>query len=90
MVRPAVTVADPSPAIEAYVDALLVKWPDLGDEGGEESPWSDGPLINNATGPIVYFGMSWAYADAASTFSSELAAKHGLVCFDPQTESLRP
>lgn len=35
--------ADPSPAIRTYVEALLARWPDVTEDGGEDSPWADGP-----------------------------------------------
>ncbi len=78
---------EPTPAIARYVHALLERWPDLDED--DDSPWSDGPLINNARGPIVYFGMVFSMADEASAFAAETAAEHGLVCFDPQLGALR-
>ena len=80
----------PSPAIRAYVDALLDKWPDITSDEGEHSPWADGPLINNASGPSIYFAMVWSKADEAAEFAAQLAAEHGLVCYDPQAETLLP
>jgi hypothetical protein len=80
----------PTPAIAHYVEALLARWPDIGEPGGEDSPWGDGPMLNNAIGSIIYFSMVWSRADEASAFASDLAAQHGLVCFDPQWETLRP
>jgi len=80
-------LGEPSPRVRAYVEALLVRWPDI-DEA-EESPWADSPLMGNATGPLVYFSMVFSQADEASTFAAALAREHGLVCFDPQMEALR-
>lgn len=79
---------DPTPpcAIVKYVEALQERWPDDDDA----SPWASGPLINEAIGPIFYFPMVWSMAEEASAFAAKLAAKHGLVCFDPQLERLRP
>lgn len=82
--------AEPTSAIVAYVHALLERWPDISTEEGEDSPWADGPLLNNASGPIVYFAMVWSRAEDASAYAAELAAAHGLVCFDPQMETVRP
>jgi hypothetical protein len=70
--------------------ALLQHWPDLTTEEGVDSPWSDGPLINNATGPLFYFGMVRPKAEVASDYAARVAAEHGLVCFDPQTQRMRP
>ncbi len=81
------TAYDPTPAIAAYVAALLRRWPDRGDRL-DESPWADAPVINNANGPLFYVGMVYSKAEEAVTFAAELAAKHGLNCFDPQSERL--
>ena len=80
---------DPSPAIQGYVTALLQRWPDITEPNGEASPWVDGPLVDNASGPFIYFAMSWSQAEEASSFAARLAHEHGLVCFDPQTEIFR-
>ncbi len=81
----------PTPRIRAYVDALLARWPDLDEdaENEDDTPWSDGPLIGNAAGQVLSFGMVHSRAEEASVFAVELARKHGLVCFDPQLEALR-
>lgn len=80
---------DPTPAIRRYVEALLARYPDLDDDNEDDCPWSDSPLLANATGPIVYFGMVFSQAEAASAFAAQLAKAHGLVCFDPQSGKLR-
>jgi hypothetical protein len=79
-----------TPAIAAYVRALLDRWPDITEEAGEDSPWSAGPLMSEASGNILYFGMVFSMADEASDYAAELARRHGLVCFDPQLGRLRP
>ena len=78
-----------TPAIRAYVEALLAKYPDLDDDNEDECPWADAPLIANATGPLFYFAMVFSKAESASAFAADLAKKHGLVCFDPQSNELR-
>ena len=84
----------PTPRIRAYVEALLARWPDIevvGDElVNEDSPWSVSPLISDAIGWFVYFPIQWSRAHEASAFAAEVAKQHGLICYDPQTESLRP
>lgn len=80
----------PSPEIQAYVDALLSRWPDITDDSGDESPWADGPMIGNASGSAIYFSMVWSRCEEASAFAAETAEQHRLVCFDPQQEQLRP
>jgi hypothetical protein len=71
-------------AIRAYVEELLEKWPE-----GEDGPWSTTPLIDNASGPIVYFSMVYSRAEEVSEGAAELAAEHGLVCFDANRGTLR-
>ena len=81
---------EPSPRIRAYVDALLARWPDITEDSGEDSPWADGPLIGNAFGNAIYFAIVWSRADEAGEFAARVAEKHGLVCYDPQSERLIP
>jgi hypothetical protein len=50
----------PTPRIAAYVRALLDRYPDITTEAGEDSPWADGPLINDASGPFLYFTMVYS------------------------------
>ncbi len=78
----------PTPRIKAYVEALLARWPDIDQD--EDSPWSASPLMGAATGSFVYFPMVYSMADEASSFAAELAQQHGLVCYDPQLQRLRP
>ncbi|MFD8144058.1 hypothetical protein [Streptomyces sp. NPDC059708] len=82
----------PMPLIRQYVEALVARWPDLSPDDDEEdedaSPWSDGPLINNASGPLVYFGMVFSKYQEAASIAADLARTLGLICFDPQDERL--
>jgi hypothetical protein len=80
----------PTPRIEAYVRALLERWPDLTDEDDGRSPWSTGGLIDSASGPFVYFAMVYRQARDVSAGAARIAAECGLVCFDPQQRQLRP
>ncbi|WP_076473676.1 hypothetical protein [Micromonospora avicenniae] len=81
----------PTPRIRAYVEALLERWIDLTEDDDEEqSPWSTGPLINEASGPVIYFPMVYSRCQEVSAGAARIAAEHGLVCFDPQLGLLRP
>ena len=77
-------------SIAKYVALLLERWPDLTEDEDDISPWSTGPLIGEATGPLIYFPMRWSMAEEASAYAAEIAASLGLVCFDPQAQQLRP
>jgi hypothetical protein len=58
--------AEPSARIAMYVSALLDRYPDIGTEAGENSPWSTGSLMQDARGPLVYFPMVWSRSDEVS------------------------
>ena len=76
----------PTPAIAAFVLALLAHWPDI--DVDESSPWSASPLIGDASGSTFYTGVVWSRADEAGEFIASTARAHGLVCYDPQSERL--
>ncbi|MET8281522.1 hypothetical protein [Micromonospora sp. NPDC005174] len=80
----------PTPRIRAYVDALLDRWIDMTEDEEDVSPWSDGPMINNASGPIIYFGMRYSMCEGVSAEAARMAADRGLICFDVQWDRLRP
>lgn len=80
----------PHERIADYVAALLERWCDLTEDEEDTSPWSTGPLIGEASGPLVYFPMRWSMAEEASAYAATLADSMGLICFDPQQKRLRP
>ena len=80
-------VVTPAPRIVAYVEALVARYPDDVDSG---VVWASPPVVEEASGPIVYLLMSYGKAEEVSEYAAALARKHGLVCFDPQGECLRP
>ena len=80
----------PTPRIAAYVRALLDRYPDIDTDAGEDSPWADGPLMRDASGPLIYFPMVYSQCNQASAWAAQVAQEHGLVCYDPQIGKLRP
>jgi hypothetical protein len=81
----------PTPAIRGYVEALLERWIDMTDDDVDDlSPWSAGPLMNEAQGPVIYFAMRWSMCEQVSAEAAQMAADRGLICFDPQLERMRP
>ncbi|MFJ9423025.1 hypothetical protein [Streptomyces sp. NPDC101249] len=80
----------PSDHIAAYVAALLERWRDITEDNADTSPWSTGPLIDEASGPLIYFAMRWSMAAEASAHAAAVADSMGLVCFDVQQDRLRP
>jgi len=85
------TGEEPTPAIRRFVDALLARHGDLTELDAHEiddSPWADGPLLGNASGPFVYLGLVPSKADQTLPFIVEAARAEGLVAFDPQAGRL--
>ncbi|WAL66482.1 hypothetical protein ORV05_01265 [Amycolatopsis cynarae] len=80
----------PSDRIRAFALALLDRYPDISEQDGEDSPWSTAPLMSEAVGPLMYFPMVWSRCEEVSAWASQLATEHGLVCYDPQLDRLRP
>ena len=80
----------PTLRIAAYVRALLDRYPEDDDDAWEDGPWGDAPLIGDASGPFIYFPMVYSKAEEASAWAAQVAQEHGLVCYDPQAEKLRP
>jgi hypothetical protein len=78
-------LTEPSPRIEAYVEALAERYPD----DVPASPWASPPVMDEASGPIVYLLMSYSRAEEVAEYAATLARELGLVCYDPQGETLR-
>ncbi|MET8283567.1 hypothetical protein ABZU91_32440, partial [Micromonospora sp. NPDC005174] len=76
--------------LEYYVHTLLERWIDMTEDEEDASPWSDGPMIGNASGPIIYFAMRYSMCEEVSAEAAKMAAEQGLICFDPQWDRLRP
>ncbi|MFD5065302.1 hypothetical protein [Streptomyces sp. NPDC058394] len=80
-------VVPPAPRIAAYVEALVARYPDDIDR---IVVWASPPVMEEASGPIVYLLMRCGKAEEVSEYAASLAREHGLICFDPQGERLRP
>ncbi|MFB7124097.1 hypothetical protein [Kitasatospora sp. NPDC056273] len=80
----------PTERIAAFVAALLERWPDLAEDEDDTSPWSTGPLIGEASGPLIYFPVRWSMVEEACVHIAKVASSMGLTCFDPQSQCLWP
>ena len=74
----------PTPTIEALVDELEARWP----IDHPDAPWASFPLAGEAQGSALYVNLVLSVSDAVVAEVSRIAARHGVVCFDPQLESL--
>lgn len=78
----------PDPTVVAFMNDLLARYPDITEDGSEDSPWSIGPMKDDILGTFTYLPMRYdKFADAMG-FIVERANAHQLVCFDPQQERL--
>lgn len=80
-------VAPPSPALTPFLDDLLARFP---DDGSDDSPWSTDRLREAQSGDAAYLTMVLSVTDDDLRVVHVLAARHGLVAFDPQTGRLVP
>ncbi|MBF6341813.1 hypothetical protein IU450_38930 [Nocardia abscessus] len=78
----------PTPAIARYVSEVLRRWPDSDDNGGFGC-WAGGGA-GDANGHVFEMHILPGYEAETATRAADLAYEHGLVCFDPQQERLRP
>ncbi|MBL7489695.1 hypothetical protein I6A60_11285 [Frankia sp. AgB1.9] len=72
--------APPTERIIAYVEALSRRWPDE-----DTGPWSVTP---EPAGPFLYLCVVWSMAGEVAAYAAELARSMGLICYDPQSETL--
>ena len=83
---------EPTAKIKEFVETLTATFPDLdalGDDEVDDSPWSDSPLLGNASGPFIYVGMVFSdAAEQAWELARATAERLGLVAFDPQSGRL--
>jgi hypothetical protein len=85
----------PSEQIAGYVSCLTDHWPDFNADADADAdakqrcPWTHRPLIDNASGPLIYFSVRSSRTADVVPLAAHLAAEAGLVCFDPQTGEVR-
>jgi hypothetical protein len=85
-----VELAPPSAPLAAFLRELLERFPALDEREDPRSPWAVGPEPGDVNGDFAYLNMTYSGAEIAADEVAALARRHGLVCFDPQTEALEP
>ncbi len=84
-----VEFAPPTPEMQAFITELLRRFPPLDESSDEDTNvWATGPEPGDINGDFAYLTMTYPGAERAYDLVTETARKHGLVCFDPQNESL--
>ncbi|MEV6071842.1 hypothetical protein AB0L82_35335 [Nocardia sp. NPDC052001] len=71
------TPQPPTQRITDFVEALLRRWPDIGQEG---SPWARG-VTQYACGPALSVAVVWRRVDDVAPGIAQLAKEHGLQCY---------
>jgi hypothetical protein len=77
-----------SARLVAFVAELLTRYRDLTET--EDTVWADGPLVGNIIGEFINMGLIWSRYEEAVPFVIEIAHKHGLHCYDPQSGDFFP
>ena len=79
------------PSVAAFYQELTQRWPEIDtvpeDRVGDFDycPWS---CALSHSGMAVVMSCVWPKADEVAAFVRELASRHGLVLFDPQSNCL--
>jgi len=84
-----------APELVALHTTLTAKYPCLsslslsGDhEGMENSPWADGPMLNNFKHEMGMLAMTFSQLDEVMPFVVSSANKHGVAVADQQLEMI--
>ncbi len=72
----------PSAAIRELIKHLETRWPAF----DESSPWALAPL--EGEGRTLYVNLVFGRPDSDLSFMADSARRLGVVCFDPQLESV--
>jgi hypothetical protein len=78
----------PTDAVRGYVEEMLARWPDITEDDGEDSPWGDGPLIGNASGPLLVFSLVSSSLNESLPYCTEVARRRGIVLYDPEQDEV--
>lgn len=78
----------PSPVIDAFLTSVLSRYPDQDDEDAEYGPWATGTLREDAHGDFAHVTTVPGTPTDVLLWIAQTAAAHGLVCYDPQIESV--
>ncbi len=82
---------DPTPAIRRFVEELGELWThDPNDPEWVNSPWKCCPVLDEASGPVIFLHLTLEAGVIASMIIASVAEKHGLVAYDLMTGWLRP
>lgn len=78
----------PTPGIKRYVQAMQARWPGPTAKPDDPSPFASGSLIDNVSGPLIFFGIRQEVVIEVGSDAAYVARLLGLVCYDPQHKRL--
>ena len=70
-----------------FMDELERRWPSLGDDP-DGSPWSSWPLWQPVAGGGTALNIGWSFAASVPPVILEIAARTGVIIYDPQADQL--
>jgi hypothetical protein len=78
------------PDIDAFITAVLRRLPDMdvNSNGGDDCPWSIGPLRDLGQGNFIVLSMRYDRVEDGRSGCVEAAKDVGLICYDPQTDQV--
>lgn len=76
---------DAHPALATFYEELVSAFPDLTEENMEVSPWA---ASLHCTDECVIVSMSYPRQSEVSGFLLGLAKRHGILTYDPQSDSV--
>jgi hypothetical protein len=77
----------PGPQMARFVDELERRWPSL-DDDPDGSPWSSWPLWQPVAGGGTALNIGWSFAVSVPPVILEIAARTGVIIYDPQADQL--
>lgn len=78
-----------SARMRAVIDECSTRWPAYDHAGNEvEAPWASWPLAGDSEPPVIELNIQWDYAAGMLEALAEIAGRHGIVLFDPQSEKV--
>lgn len=78
----------PTAPLKAFLADLMAAFPPLDESSDENNVWATGPEPGDVNGDFAYLTMTYPGARRAQAHIAQLVRKHGVICFDPQTETL--
>ncbi|GIH05313.1 hypothetical protein Rhe02_33800 [Rhizocola hellebori] len=75
--------------MRAMIDECSSRWPAYDGAGNDvDSPWASWPLVGDEELPVIELNIVWDHAAAMLSTLIEIAQRHDLVLYDPQSGTI--